>query len=353
MDQTIVQHPKSKNNKFWIGCLVVGLLACVGVVVLAGGAYYFGFFPTQALPVLASATSTEAIVTEQAATETVPTSAAVEATELPQVTATLASVPPKVEPYDLTANVQYPALASLAADAGNVSILPNQPTILEMSWCAKGESTLSKMTSLLDLTVLINDVEVPVSSFNISQYQTVLEITTGKKETALCNRLVGLVRNWSEGSYTVKLSLRATAAYNDGWKDHPAEVLQDLTYAVNVTPSASAIEWGRCQLFENLKTELVILDPKPKEPLGFYIKFDKGVPGLETPVSGDTGDWQYTAMIDKAVSDKACIFQAGYEGRLYCKVQLLSNYAKTIRPVSLLVNGCSWPVYFNPDAEIP
>jgi hypothetical protein len=300
-----------------------------------------------------AATETAGIATEAVTTEAVPSLETVPVTELPQATEAASSMPPEVEVYDLNSNVQYPSLAILADASGNVTILPNQPTILEMHWCAKGESTLSEMTNLLDLTILINDTEIPVNSFNLSQYQTTLEIVKGKKEPALCSALTGLVRNWSEGQYSVKLSWRTTGAYNDGWKDHSADEAQEFAYNVSVASSAPSAEWGRCELFEDLKTELVFLDPKPKEPLGFYIKFANGVPGLETAVAGDTGDWKYTAAVDEAVSDKACVFDKGYAGRLYCKVQLLSNYAKTIRPVSVSVNGCSWPVYFNSDAEIP
>jgi hypothetical protein len=353
MDQNISQQPRSGNNKLWIGCFVVALIGFVCLVGVAGAAYYFGYFPQLGAPNPAAATLASTAPTEVVATEAVPSLEVVPTTGLPQATESVASVTPEVEVYDLNSNVQYPSLAVLADGSGNVSILPNQPTILEMHWCAKGESTLSKMTNLLDLTILINDTEVPVSSFNLSQYQTTLEIVKGKREAALCSTLTGLVRNWSEGQYSVKLSWRATGAYNDGWKDHPADEMQEFAYNVNITSSAPSAEWGRCALFEDLKTELVFLDPKPKEPLGFYIKFADGVPGLETAVAGDTGDWKYTAAVDEAVSDKACVFDKGYAGRLYCKVQLLSNYAKTIRPVSVSVNGCSWPVYFNPDAEIP
>ncbi len=351
MEQNVSQQPKPRNNKLWIGCLVVGLIGFAGLVILAGGAYYFGVFPAREVPVLVPATVAEQAATESAATDA-PVLATVEITDTPELTPTIESTPPKVELYDLNLNVQYPSLAALADESGNVSILPNQPTILDLRWCAKGESTLSKMTNLLDLTVLINDTEIPVSSFNISQYQTTLDITKEKKDTALCNTIAGLVRNWGEGTYTVKLSLRATAAYNDGWKDHPADELQEFTYNVRVTPTSAYAEWGRCELFEDLKPELVFLDPVPKEPLGMYFKFENGVPGLETEIVGDTGDWEYTAAIDEAVSDKSCTFQRGYEGRLYCKVQITSEYTRSTRPVSLSVNGCTWPVYLT-NAQIP
>lgn len=347
---------KPDNKKSRVGCLIAGLagFVCVlALVGLAGGAYYFGYFPLQPAPVTA-APATEIIPTEDIPLNTATPEIPAASTDLPQATQTVVSLPPpKVESYDLQFNVQYPTLETLAGDIRDIFILPNQPTILEIHWCAKGESTLSKMTNLLDLTVEINGAEIPVSSFNISKYQTVLQITSEKKDSALCNMLTGIVRNWSEGDYEVTLSLKATAAYNDGWKDHPAGEIQEMSYHVNVAPLSTSAEWGRCEMFEKVKPELVFIDPKPKEPLGFYFKFSDGVPGLETQIASDSDAWNYTAAIGEFSSEKICNFDEGYAGRLYCKVQINSSYSKSVRPVSLYVNGCSWPVYLNPDAEIP
>jgi hypothetical protein len=345
MDETVTQQPKPAKSKLGIGCLVAGLIGLFGLVVLAGGAYYFGFLPPNPSP--ATSTPTEQLPTETAVLATVPP-----ATELPQETPTLVVPPPEVEIYDRNQNVQYPSLAMLADEDGNVSILPGQPTILDIQWCASGESTLSNMTSLLDLTVLINDVEISPGAFYLSQFQTVLEVTNDNEDTALCNVLTGLVRNWGNGDYTVKLSYRATAAYNDGWKDHPADEVQEFVYHVEVTPSASSVEWDRCKGFEDLKPKLVFLDPQANQPHELYFHFENGVPGLEAEVPGDPSDWKYTATIEDSTSDKPCTFQPGYDGRLYCKVQINSNYVRSVRPVSLSVNGCSWPVY-RTDGVIP
>jgi hypothetical protein len=346
MDETLSQQPKPGKSKLWLGCLVAGLIGLVVLAVLAGGAYYLGFFGSAQTPVVSTPT-------QQIATETAQILATVPAaTELPQSTSTPAVLPPEVELYDRALNVQYPSLATLADDQGNVTILPGQPTILDIRWCASGESTLSRMTSLLDLTVLINDVEIQPGSFNLSQIQTTLQLTPERKVTALCNVLTGLVRNWGNGEYKVKLSYRATAAYDDGWNDHPADEVQEFLYNVTVSPSSSSVDWDRCQLFEELKPKVVFLDPQANQPHGLYFQFENGVPGLETAVPGDPTDWKYTAMIEDSVSDKACTFERGYEGRLYCKVQINSNYVRSVRPVSLFVNGCSWPVYLT-DAQIP
>jgi hypothetical protein len=346
MDQTILQQPKPGKSKLWIGCLLTGVIGFAGLAVLAGGAYYFGFFEPQE-------TAVPSTPTEQVETATPEVLATVPpVTDLPQVTPTLVVLPPEVELYDPYLNVQYPSLATLADPSGNVTILPGQPTILDLRWCASGESTLSDMTRILDVTIMINDVEISLNSFNSSQVQTTLQITPEEKTPALCRVLTGLVRNWGNGEYNVKLSFRATAAYNDGWKDHAAGEEQEFIYNVNVTPSSSSVDWDRCQEFEDLKPELVFLDPQPNEPHGLYFAFQNGVPGLETEIAGDTDDWEYAAGIGDAVSDKPCIFQHGYDGRLYCKVQINSNYVRSVQPVTLSVNGCSWPVYLK-DTQIP
>jgi hypothetical protein len=346
MDQNVSEQPKPGKSKLWIGCLLIGLIGVAGLAILAGGAYYFDFFETEPTAVV-SPTEEQG---ETATPEILATAPAV--TDLPPVTPTLVVLPPEIEFYDRYLNVQYPSLAALADPSGNVTILPGQPTIVDLRWCASGESTLSNMTSHLDLTILINDVEIQPGSFGSSEVQTILEITTDRKVSALCRVLTGLVRNWGNGEYTVKLSFRATDAYNDGWKDHAADEVQEFIYHVNVTPSSTPVEWDRCQGFEDLKPELVFLDPQPNEPHGLYFEFANGVPGLETEVPGDTGDWEYTATIGDSVSDKSCTFQHGYEGRLYCKVQINSNYVRSVQPVALSVNGCHWPVYLK-DAQIP
>jgi hypothetical protein len=347
MDQTILQQPKPGKSKWGIGCLLTGLIGFAGLAALVGGAYYLGFFDTE--PTAAPSVTPQEQV-ETATPEILATVPPV--TDLPPATPTLVVLPPEIEFYDPYLNVQYPSLATLADPDGNVTILPGQPTIVDLRWCASGESTLSNMTSQLDLTILINDVEISPGSFGSSEVQTTLQLTQDRKVPALCRVLTGLVRNWGNGDYKVTLSFRSTEAYNDGWNDHPADQVQEFTYNVHVTPSSSSVEWDRCQGFEDLKPELVFLDPQPNEPHGLYFAFENGVPGLETEVAGDTGDWEYTARIGDSVSDKSCTFQHGYDGRLYCKVQINSNYVRSVQPVDLSVNGCSWPVYLK-DAQIP
>ncbi len=179
MDQNVSEQPKPGKSKLWIGCLLSGLIGFAGLTILGGGAYYFGFFETSQTVIVATPQEqVETAIPEILAT--VPP-----ATDLPQVTPTLVVLPPEIEIYDPYLNVQYASLATLADPSGNVTILPGQPTILDLRWCASGESTLSNMTSHLDLTILINDVEISPGSFGSSEIQTTLEITKDRKVSAL------------------------------------------------------------------------------------------------------------------------------------------------------------------------
>src|SRR5690348_2249972 len=104
MDQNVSEKPKPGKSRLLIGCLVAGVLGVVGLAVLAGGAYYFGFFTPDQPPVVS--TPTEIAVT--ATTEILATVPPTE--ELPEVTPTLAVPPPEVELYEPALNVQYPSL---------------------------------------------------------------------------------------------------------------------------------------------------------------------------------------------------------------------------------------------------
>jgi hypothetical protein len=350
MDQTAIS--KSGGKKPSSGCFIVGLVGIGGLlalVILAGVAYSMGYI---SIPAMTQPTI-EPVVTQPATEEVPATEAPVEATTAPEATAAAVVLPPSVEPYDASSGMQYPSIASLADDGGNVSILPNQPTALSIRWCAKNESILSKNTNILNATYTVDGVDLPISSFSVYQTQTMLQISGTKKDFAFCNNLSGLVRNWSEGTHTVSYKLVATKAYNDGWKDHPVdEIVDQGSFTVNVTPSAAAAEWNRCELFEGVKPELVFLEWKPKQPITFYLTFPGGVPGLEKEIAGDTTPWEYSASIGDRASEDFCTYE-GYANKLYCKVQIPSDFSNSVQSINVTVNGCSWPIYANPDAEIP
>ncbi|MBM3123767.1 MAG: hypothetical protein FJZ87_01700 [Chloroflexi bacterium] len=350
MDQTAVSRSGDKKPR--TGCTLLALAGVGGLIVLvilAGAAYFF--FARTAQP--AASPASPPVISQPASETVAPMEGIPATTDTPQPTATVQIPPPQVESHEPGTGVQYPDLASLADGTGVVTILPNQPTLLNVRWCAKFESALSSSTSLMDLKYLVDGIEVPAGSFSIHRSQTMLVISGTKKEPAVCNNLSGLVRNWSEGEHTVSYELVATKAFNDGWKDHAAgAVIQQATYTVRVAPSAAAVEWGRCALFEGMDAEVVFLSWRPKEPLTFYLKMPGGVPGLEREVSGDTAPWEYSAKLGTWVTKENCIFQ-DYAGRLYCTVNVPSEAGNSVQPVKVNLNGCGWPVYYNPDVEIP
>ncbi len=122
---------------------------------------------------------------------------------------------------------------------------------------------------------------------------------------------------------------------------------------LTATPTEVPVETvDRCPLFENKNITLTTLRWYPNTPLIFYFKITGGVPGLEDKTVDDGGAWNYSVNINGRITNK-CEFVEGYEERLYCNIELPSEYSYTINPLMLSVNGCATPVYQNPIAEIP
>lgn len=349
MEQTAVEQKKKGSGcLIFILILVGGLLA---LAVLGGAAYYMGFIPGAPQPTAEAAQPTptaESAVTEAATQPEAATEAA--ATEAPA-----ASTPvtlPSVSPYQAGRGVQYPSLASLADRTGYLSILPGQPTVLDYRWCADSETNLSNITDSIALKYTINGMELPISSFTIYQTQVNIELEPGNKQIAFCNVLSGITRDWGEGQYDVNVSFKVLRAYHDGWKQHPKDETTEVNYKVKVTPSSTPKQWDRCKMFEGVKLEIFYPEWKPKKPLEYYFKFENGIPGLEVPVAGDDAPWEYRSRIED-LDSPLCDFQ-GYAGRLYCKIENApTGFSNTLRPMSLSVNGCSWPIYYNPIEVMP
>ena len=108
----------------------------------------------------------------------------------------------------------------------------------------------------------------------------------------------------------------------------------------------------RCSLFDDIEMKITYLDWVSGAPLEFYFKMPGGIPGLEKSIAGDTGDWEYIAKIGDYTSSNCDIIQ-GYGERLYCTISLPSGYSNALRPLSLMVNGCGFPVYTDQTAFLP
>ena len=108
----------------------------------------------------------------------------------------------------------------------------------------------------------------------------------------------------------------------------------------------------RCGLFEQSSMKVVYPEWLPGANLVAYFKIPGGVPGLEKPIPGDPGPWEYELNIGE-YSSTSCEFIQGYEGRLYCEVPAPSDYSNAVRSMALSVNGCDTPIYENSTAYLP
>jgi hypothetical protein len=108
----------------------------------------------------------------------------------------------------------------------------------------------------------------------------------------------------------------------------------------------------RCDLLKGMDVGLVTLDWQPGQPLSFYNRMPGGVPGLEKAIEGDDDLVQYSARWGDYRTE-ACKFIPGYPERLYCDIQLPSEYGGSLRPFELYVSGCEQPIFSNARAEVP
>jgi hypothetical protein len=109
---------------------------------------------------------------------------------------------------------------------------------------------------------------------------------------------------------------------------------------------------NHCSLFDGSKFSLVVLDWQAGQPLTFYIKMPEGVPGLEKPIPGDNGPWDYSVNFG-AYKTEDCSVEPGYPERLYCSINLPIDYENSSQALELYVSGCDVPVYQNPFANVP
>lgn len=106
----------------------------------------------------------------------------------------------------------------------------------------------------------------------------------------------------------------------------------------------------RCDLFDQLQISVITFDVDPAVlSYGIYLQ-TPGVPGLEVPVPGDTGEWDYTAMLGNVQAAK-CDFQ-GYAGRLYCDFDIPETYLNSAQTLQVFVNGCTPPIFTHPGISV-
>ncbi|MDK1119290.1 MAG: choice-of-anchor Q domain-containing protein, partial [Anaerolineae bacterium] len=115
-----------------------------------------------------------------------------------------------------------------------------------------------------------------------------------------------------------------------------------------------------CNIFESMDITVVWHDRAPGSNMQtFYFKFPEGVgvPGQEPgwdsekfDIDGGPSEWSFHVTLGEL--EAVCEYK-GYKGRLICEnVPMLPGYPNSLRPLSLLLEGCSDPVY-NTMADIP
>lgn len=114
------------------------------------------------------------------------------------------------------------------------------------------------------------------------------------------------------------------------------------TAPLNGTVPASSV--NHCSLFDQIQFSMVLLEWQTGQPLTLYINMPGGVPGLEKPIEGDNGPWDYSMTIGQ-YQTQDCNIQPGYPERLYCSISLPSEYANTSQTLKLNINGCDVPIY--------
>ncbi|MBT3323344.1 MAG: hypothetical protein HN392_13750 [Anaerolineae bacterium] len=138
----------------------------------------------------------------------------------------------------------------------------------------------------------------------------------------------------------------------------PAPSRQEPSPTPEVTPVATQEQptqdgdTQHCDLFNNMDITVVYMDWKRNEPLEFYFKIPGGVPGLSKTIPDTTNTWEYSGKIGDHTTS-SCNVISGYAERLYCKVNLPSEYEYTARQLSLSLNGCEQPIYTDPATTIP
>lgn len=117
-------------------------------------------------------------------------------------------------------------------------------------------------------------------------------------------------------------------------------------------PTAPGDANNHCSLFDGSNFSIVVLDWQAGQPLVFYIKMPGGVPGLEKPIPGDNGPWNYSVNFG-AYQTQDCKVEPGFPERLYCSINLPSEYQNSSQVLELYVNGCEASVYQNLQANVP
>ena len=105
-----------------------------------------------------------------------------------------------------------------------------------------------------------------------------------------------------------------------------------------------------CDFFKNLQVKVFLHQVFPDDNwMTMYFVIPGGVPGLELPVESEA-EWDYTAEFGDLVSEP-CTFR-DYPERLYCLVELPTNYHNTAQPLRVHLKDCANPIFDHPSVSV-
>jgi hypothetical protein len=108
----------------------------------------------------------------------------------------------------------------------------------------------------------------------------------------------------------------------------------------------------RCTYFDGLDVTFTFHTiVEGDETMTMYLNIPGGVPGLEKPMPGDSGPFNYSATVGRLESIK-CNFRE-YANRLYCVFPLRITYYNTAQQFDLFLEGCDTAVFSHDYLTIP
>ncbi len=106
-----------------------------------------------------------------------------------------------------------------------------------------------------------------------------------------------------------------------------------------------------CSVFDGMKVEVAWPTWKRGDALPITFKFPDAVPGLENELPGN---WNYQVSVgnNPAYTSQDCRY-LGYHKKLHCSVSVPSGFSGSIQMLSLIVEDCNSPVYYNAQTYMP
>jgi hypothetical protein len=218
--------PEKDTTWMWVVGAVVVLCLCCGMLAVVAGGYFVITKRGLSLPGFTIPSPTQA--SRPVGTPTAVPPAGGEATALP--------APMSVQPYDPSSG-QYQTLQNLApnwqgltapgTNTWKVQVSASEPVAIFMGWCAIDQKTLNTNYQHLTWKAVVDGSDVPPSSLFNASYSD--------PQQGECQSYSGLIRSWTVGQHTIKITMHVDQGINDGWNPYAAGDYTDI-YQITVTP---------------------------------------------------------------------------------------------------------------------